>query len=176
MGKSEGKNYQFDRITPVGSRSRVSNDLKRRRWKDIPTCPRRRNTVRKSERREPRSPCIVPYSDESITGIARIAHPTDACIDTVVLHVRTAQTTSTPVTVPRFPCVGAARPRVADDMYHDAPRPAASAMRLRKLSGLISVQTSSMYCRHSAFGPRLPTARHPAGTLLSSRQMEYCSS
>lgn len=40
----------------------------------------------------------------------------------------------------------------------------------------MSVQTVSMCCKHSALGPRLPVARQPAGTLLSSRHIEYCSS
>jgi hypothetical protein len=59
---------------------------------------------------------------------------------------------------------------------YDALFAAPSAIRLRRLSGRISVQTFSMYCRHSALGPRFPTARQPAGMLLSSRHMEYCSS
>jgi hypothetical protein len=54
--------------------------------------------------------------------------------------------------------------------------PVRSAILLRRLKGLMSVHVSSMYWRHSALEPRVPTARHPSGILLSSGQMEYCSS
>src|SRR5690606_370612 len=41
-----------------------------------------------------------------------------------------------------------------------------SAMRLRRLSGRMSVQTSLMYSRHSAFGPLLPASFQPSGLSL----------
>ena len=59
---------------------------------------------------------------------------------------------------------------------HQRSGPVRSAILLRRLKGLMSVHVSSMYCRHSALAPRVPTARHPSGILLSSGQMEYCSS
>src|SRR5438876_12436344 len=48
-------------------------------------------------------------------------------------------------------------------------------MCLRRLSGLISVQTSLTYARHSAFVPSL-TDFQPLGMALSFGQSEYCSS
>src|SRR5580704_3953709 len=40
----------------------------------------------------------------------------------------------------------------------------------------MSVQLSSMYARHSSFGPSLPTSFQPAGGSRSTNQIEYCSS
>lgn len=51
-----------------------------------------------------------------------------------------------------------------------------SSIFLRKLAGLMSVHTSSMYVRHSSLLPRGPTAHQPAGTAFHSGHKEYCSS
>lgn len=40
----------------------------------------------------------------------------------------------------------------------------------------MSVQIRAMWSRHSARVPRTPAATHPAGSLSSAGQMEYCSS
>jgi hypothetical protein len=46
----------------------------------------------------------------------------------------------------------------------------------RRLRGLMSLQTFSMYLKHSAFPASFPTDRHPRGSGLWLGQIEYCSS
>src|SRR5215467_1114617 len=53
---------------------------------------------------------------------------------------------------------------------------ACSAILWRRLSGLMSVHTTSIYSRHSDFEPSLPAGRQPAGILLRLGQMQYCAS
>src|SRR5262249_22082989 len=53
---------------------------------------------------------------------------------------------------------------------------ACSSIFFLKLSGRMSVQTSSIYARHSAFVPCLPTSFHPSAFSRSAGQIEYCSS
>src|SRR5690606_24901053 len=50
------------------------------------------------------------------------------------------------------------------------------AFVFRRLRGVMSVQTSSTYARHSCFVPGSRTARHPAGIALFASHSEYCSS
>lgn len=46
----------------------------------------------------------------------------------------------------------------------------------RKVKGRISIHTASIYSKHSALLPCLPTSRHPRGNSRLASHIEYCSS
>src|ERR1700736_3438603 len=54
--------------------------------------------------------------------------------------------------------------------------PSRFSMLLRSVSGLMSVHTSLMYSRHSAFDPLFAASFQPAGFSRSAGQIEYCPS